>query len=100
MAFAETLNKALWLKKNLYNILEIHICLELMTDSLRLFDALIDATRTIEKKLKINFENVKDGYKSFEVNDVALQKSEHNGTDALIMMETDSIWSTFLKHAN
>lgn len=91
MAFADAFDMAYTLKFDLQKILGKELPLRMLTDNKSLFDVLTKATSTTEKRLMIDIQTVRDAYRSFEVNDVALVRSEFNIADALTKCKSQSI---------
>lgn len=71
------------LKFDLERILEIRLSSGMITDSKPLFYGLTSAICTTEKRLMTKIQTVENTYKSFEVTDIALARSEYNTADAL-----------------
>lgn len=65
--------------------------LSVIKDTRSSFDVIVRTSTTTEKRLTIDLQNMTDPYTLFEVNDVALIRSEHNIADALTKVKTKGI---------
>lgn len=104
MAFADAFDMEFSLEHDFETMRKVPIFLNMTTDSKSLFDVIARTSITTGKRLKIDLQNAKDVYAPFEVNDVALMRSEYNIANALTMAERkcvlfDTISNEKLDHA-
>lgn len=76
MAFADVFDMEFSLKQDIGKILGQQIPISMITDSLSLFGVLTKAACTTGKRIMIDMQTLKHAYKSFDINDVALVRSD------------------------
>lgn len=82
MALADGFDIAYSLKHDLQKLMGKRVPITLFTDSLSLFDTITKATTTLEKRLMIDVENVKETYVKHELEKLGYVRSQHNPSDA------------------
>ena len=83
IAFSDLFDSAYTLKRELSILLNRTISLELFTDSKSLFDAISKGSRTSEKRLMLDVATARQGFRSGEISNIGLVRSERNVADGL-----------------
>jgi len=81
--FADAFDAAFIIKHDLERIYDQLLPLVMLTDSKQMFDVIIRASHTTEKRLMIDAAAVREAYKRYEISNVGLVRSEHNPADGL-----------------
>lgn len=87
-AFADAFDYAHALKHDLESILDQKIPLQMLTDSKSLFDVLTKCSSTIEKRLMIDLQVVRQAYETHLISDLGFIRTEHNPADGLTKIGT------------
>lgn len=77
-SFSEAADAAYALKMEMERLLSKVVPLKALTDSKQLFDSVINATRTKDRRLMIDLKACKEMYQRKEISDLGLVKSEFN----------------------
>jgi hypothetical protein len=89
MAFAYTFDASFALKHDLGSMIGKPIPLLLLTDSRPLFDILVCAKYTTEKRLMIGIAAAREGFNRRDITNVCLIRSEHNVADAMTKLNSN-----------
>eukprot|EP00171_Calliarthron_tuberculosum_P008498 IDg8498t1 len=80
-ALADAFDYSFMLKFDLESMLQQEIPLQIFTDSRSLFDVIVKATKTSERRLMIDVAACREAYERHEIADIGLIRSEHNLAD-------------------
>jgi Reverse transcriptase (RNA-dependent DNA polymerase) len=97
MAFANTFDAAFAIKHDLESMIGKFIPLLILTDSRPLFDVLICAKYTTEKRLMIDISAAREGFTRRDITNVCLIRSEHNIADAMTKLASNAAMLNILK---
>jgi hypothetical protein len=89
MAFAYTFDASFALKHDLGSMIGKPIPLLLLTDSRPLFDILVCAKCTTEKRLMIGIAAAREGFNRRDITNVCLIRSEHNVANAMTKLNSN-----------
>jgi hypothetical protein len=90
MAFADTFDASFALKHDLESMIGNPIPLLLLTDIRPLFDILVCAKYTTEKRLMIEIAAAREGFNGRDITKVCLIGSEHHIVDAMTKLSSNS----------
>jgi hypothetical protein len=97
MAFADTFDAAFAIKHDLESMIGKFVPLLILTDSRPLFDVLICAKFTTEKRLMIDISAAREGFTRRDITNVCLIRSEHNVADAMTKLASNAALLHILK---
>lgn len=78
MALADAFDVAYSLKHDMQRIMRKRVPITIFTDSLSLFDVTSKATTTLEKRLMIDIESVREAYVNRELEKLGFIRTQHN----------------------
>jgi hypothetical protein len=90
MAFADAFDASYSIKNDLQTMLRQSIPLLIMTDSRPLFDVIIRARYTTEKRLMVDLAAARQGFRKRDITNVCLIRSEQNVADAMTNFSANS----------
>ena len=82
-AFADAFDYSYLLKYDIEQLLQQRIPLQMFTDSKSLFDVIVRASMTSERRLMIDISATREAYERHEIADIGLIGSEHNLADCM-----------------
>jgi transposase InsO family protein len=97
MAFADTFDASFAIKHDLESMLGQRIPLLILTDSRPLFDVLVCAKYTTEKRLMIDISAAREGFNRRDITNVCLIRSEHNVADAMTKFSSNNALNRLLE---
>jgi hypothetical protein len=103
MALADAFDMAFSIRHDLQNITQLQIPINILTDSLSLFDVLTKSTTTSEKRLMIDLTAAKQAYKRREIDTIGFIRTEHNPADVFTKVTkckilNEILHTSFLNH--
>lgn len=82
-ALADAFDYAFMLKHDLEVLLQQPIPIQMLTDSKGLFDVIVKAGKTAERRLMIDIAACRQAYERHEIGDIAFTRSEYNLADCM-----------------
>lgn len=82
-AFVLGFDRAFIIKNDLEDMLKSTVPIRIYTDSKQVFDSMTKSKPTTERRLMIDLHATKDSYDRFEIESVALIRSDQNLADSL-----------------
>ena len=96
-ALADSFDRAFMLRHDLQTIYNRSIPLQILTDSLQMFDVISKASSTTERRLIIDIVAAREAYNRQEISNVGLVLSEHNIADGLTKIKPNKALDQLLK---
>lgn len=96
-AFADGLERAFMLRQELKTVYNRITPLQILTDSLQMFDVNTKASPTTERRLMIDIVAVREAYKLQEISNVRLVHSEHKSADGTTKIKLKKALEELLK---
>lgn len=97
-SFADGFDFAFSLQHDLRTILKRYVAIKLYTESKSLFDMLITAGYTSEKRLMIDLISLRDAYERGEISDQAWIRFKFNPADAMNKLSNSDVLEKILEH--
>ena len=82
-AFGDAYDFAYCAKKDLEALLERNVYLKMITDSKSLFDVITQCSQTLEKRLMIDLQSVRDAYQCHEISNIGFVRGPNNLADGM-----------------
>lgn len=97
IAFADVFDCAFTLSNEISSLLNRNINLDIFTDSKSLFDIISKGSKTSEKRLMLDVAAAREGFKTQDISNIGLVKSEHNVADGLTKEMTQATIRSILQ---